>query len=203
MGRVRGTAQLRETLPLSLPKPVNEDKSLRGSRCAPSPRGDVPAWQAGEGSGQSGAGVGWESGDSRRDAGFPPLPIPRVSVGMPNSLSTPCMLRGWEGMRAVPGVAQLCCGASGMSPSLLLLGSSTFQPGAAPHGAAPAPRPPPAHRSLTMLCLNGLSLPWLRNPLFLPCAAGMGGHCLCEWDRAAVACRVEGAWLSLPFTQNP
>lgn len=157
--------QLLETLLLSWPKPVNEDKSLCSSRCASSPHGDIPASQAGEGSGQSRAGMGCESGDSRRDTETPPLPLPWLSVGMLICLPSPACSRGWEGTRAVPGVAQLSCGAGRTSPSLLLLSSSTFQPGAAPHGAALAPRLPPARRSLTMLCLNGLSLPWLQNPL--------------------------------------
>lgn len=86
--------QLLETLPLSRPKPVNEDKSLRSSRCALLPCRDVPAFQAEEGSGQSRAGEGQESGDSRRDAGFAPLPVPWFSVGMLISLSFLRMLWG-------------------------------------------------------------------------------------------------------------
>ena len=180
--------QLLETLPLSRPKPVNEDKSLCRSRCAPSPRRDVPALQAGKGSGQSRAGVGRERGDSRRDAGFPPLPIPWVSVGMLISLSSSCML--W-------GVGKDTGSARGGSALLRGRQDEPVPPPAqqqhvsarhcSPWGC---PRsPPPTSTQIP----NDASREWSQpssapKSSFLPCAAGMGRHCLRECDRATVAC---------------
>lgn len=93
----------------------------------------------------------------------------------------------------MPGVAQLCCGAGRMSPSPLL-SSSTFQPGSAPHGAAPLPtshqHPDPWQ------CFAGMVSAFLgsKNPL----SFSWMGWCLQQGDKAVVACSEDGGCMAFP-----
>lgn len=157
MGRVRGTAPAAGLHP-ALPAKACQWASLKTNPDVPlGPTGmSLPHRQA------KAAGRGELDGDGERAQQqgrcIPTSPNAQGLSEEPDPFFSSCT---HSGVGRDMGSAQLCCGMS----LFLLPSSSTSQAATAPHGAAPTPCLPAAHRPRAMLFLRGLSLPQLPNPL--------------------------------------